>query len=162
LRSVALACGAGVDQVGPRLSGGSQPQCGQGIGIKAIFARCGYALAPLTVKAGRPAFNAAGATHEAVCGAPEGLLQNPAMSARLPPPWSTLIHDASGHALAYVYFEDEPGWRAAAKLAFSSTAPRPHVPNTATYITTTIVAAIANQSSRRSTRLRVVLANTAT
>jgi len=34
------------------------------------------------------------------------------MSRRVPPPWS----DAIGHALAYVYFEDERGRRAAAKL----------------------------------------------
>jgi hypothetical protein len=26
------------------------------------------------------------------------------------------VRDANGHALAYVYFEDEPGRRAAAKL----------------------------------------------
>jgi len=45
---------------------------------------------------------------------------------RLPPPWSVddpdtklgqecyIIRDASGHALAYVYFEDQPGRRSAA------------------------------------------------
>jgi hypothetical protein len=27
-----------------------------------------------------------------------------------------IVRDANGHALAYVYFEDEPGRRAAAKL----------------------------------------------
>jgi hypothetical protein len=44
---------------------------------------------------------------------------------RLPPPWSVddpdaklgqdcfIVRDADGHALAYVYFEDEPGRRAA-------------------------------------------------
>jgi hypothetical protein len=37
---------------------------------------------------------------------------------RIPPPWSVedtdacfIIRDANGHALAYVYFEEEPGWR---------------------------------------------------
>jgi hypothetical protein len=42
---------------------------------------------------------------------------------RFPPPWSVekpdacfIVRDASGQALAYVYFEDEPGRRAAAKL----------------------------------------------
>jgi hypothetical protein len=42
---------------------------------------------------------------------------------RFPPPWTAeetdacfIVRDASGQALAYVYFEDEPGRRAAAKL----------------------------------------------
>jgi hypothetical protein len=42
---------------------------------------------------------------------------------RFPPPWSAeetdacfIVRDASGQALAYVYFEEEPGRRAAAKL----------------------------------------------
>ena len=50
------------------------------------------------------------------------------MSRRFPPPWSVddpdmklgqeciSVRDANGHALAYVYFEDEPGRRAVAKL----------------------------------------------
>ena len=45
------------------------------------------------------------------------------MSRRFPPPWSVeetdacfIVRDASGQALAYVYFEEEPGRRAAAKL----------------------------------------------
>jgi hypothetical protein len=36
---------------------------------------------------------------------------------RFPPPWSIeelaecfIVRDANGQALAYVYFEDEPGW----------------------------------------------------
>ena len=44
-------------------------------------------------------------------------------SRRFPPPWSVegtdacfIVRDANGQALAYVYFEDEPGRRAAAKL----------------------------------------------
>jgi hypothetical protein len=39
---------------------------------------------------------------------------------RFPPPWSVeetdacfIVRDANGQALAYVYFEDEPGRRAA-------------------------------------------------
>src|SRR5690348_1255736 len=49
-------------------------------------------------------------------------------SARFPPPWSvddpdmklgqdcSIVRDGNGQALAYVYFEDEPGERSAAKL----------------------------------------------
>ena len=39
------------------------------------------------------------------------------MSRRFPPPWTVeetdacfIVRDANGQALAYVYFEDEPGW----------------------------------------------------
>jgi hypothetical protein len=42
---------------------------------------------------------------------------------RFPPPWTAeetdacfVVRDANGQALAYVYFEEEPGRRAAAKL----------------------------------------------
>jgi hypothetical protein len=46
------------------------------------------------------------------------------MSSRFPPPWSidetndacfVVVRDASGEALAYVYFQEEPGRWAAAK-----------------------------------------------
>ncbi len=43
---------------------------------------------------------------------------------RFPPPWTVeennnacfIVRDATGQALAYVFFEDEPGRRSAAKL----------------------------------------------
>jgi endo-1,4-beta-D-glucanase Y len=45
-------------------------------------------------------------------------------SRRFPPPWTLdeandacfIVRDHNGQALAYVYFEDEPGRRSAAKL----------------------------------------------
>jgi hypothetical protein len=44
-------------------------------------------------------------------------------SRRFPPPWSVeeqetcfIVRDANGQALAYVYFEEEPGRRSAAHL----------------------------------------------
>ena len=45
------------------------------------------------------------------------------MSRRFPPPWTVeetdacfIVKDRGGMALAYVYFEEKPGRRAAAKL----------------------------------------------
>jgi hypothetical protein len=47
----------------------------------------------------------------------------PATKRRFPPPWSAeetdtcfIVKDHDGQSLAYVYFEEEPGRRAAAKL----------------------------------------------
>jgi hypothetical protein len=44
-------------------------------------------------------------------------------SRRFPPPWSAevtpncfIVRDANGQALSYVYYENEPGRRSAAKL----------------------------------------------
>jgi hypothetical protein len=44
-------------------------------------------------------------------------------SRRFPPPWSAevnpncfIVRDANGQALAYIYYENEPGRRSAAKL----------------------------------------------
>jgi hypothetical protein len=49
-------------------------------------------------------------------------MSNPA-TRRFPPPWSIeempacfIVRDSDGQALAYVYYEDEPGRRGAAKL----------------------------------------------
>jgi hypothetical protein len=51
---------------------------------------------------------------------------------RFPPPRSIeqvsdnafVVKDASGQKLAYVYFEEEPGWRSAAKLLTKDEASR--------------------------------------
>jgi hypothetical protein len=50
-------------------------------------------------------------------------LVNAKPARRFPPPWSVeerpacfIVRDANGQALAYVYCEDEPGRRSAAKL----------------------------------------------
>jgi hypothetical protein len=47
----------------------------------------------------------------------------PLMARRFPPPWTVedigvafKVSDSTGQRLAYVYFEEEPGRRAAAKL----------------------------------------------
>jgi hypothetical protein len=50
---------------------------------------------------------------------------------RFPPPWTVeeldacfVVREANGQALSYVYFEDEPGLRSAAKLLGKDEAPR--------------------------------------
>jgi hypothetical protein len=50
---------------------------------------------------------------------------------RFPPPWSVeetdacfIVGDINGQALTYVYFEEEPGRRSAAKLLTRDEAPR--------------------------------------
>jgi hypothetical protein len=53
-----------------------------------------------------------------------GFAAGPQMKTRrFPPPWTVeeldacfVVRDHGGQQLAYVYFEDEPGWGAAAKL----------------------------------------------
>ena len=52
------------------------------------------------------------------------------LARRFPPPWIVeetdacfIVRDANGQALAYVYFEEEPGRRAAAKLLTRDEAP---------------------------------------
>jgi len=51
-------------------------------------------------------------------------IAGPCPARRFPPPWTVeehndacfIVKDATGQALAYVYFEDEPGRQTAAKL----------------------------------------------
>ena len=69
-----------------------------------------------------------------------------------PPPWSVegtgacfIVRDASGHALAYAYFEDEPSRRAAAHLLTGDEARR--IPE--------IAATRRNWSRRRLARMRI-------
>jgi hypothetical protein len=44
-------------------------------------------------------------------------MQNPYSPRRFPPPWSPhVVRDANKQQIAYVYYENEPGRRSAAKL----------------------------------------------
>ena len=51
-------------------------------------------------------------------------MENPCLKRRFPPPWTVdemndscfIVRDKNGQALAYFYFEEEPGRRAAANL----------------------------------------------
>jgi hypothetical protein len=57
-------------------------------------------------------------------------------SRRFPPPWSVdeleacfVVADSAGQKLAYVYFEEDPGRRSAAKLLTKDEATRPIAPD---------------------------------
>jgi hypothetical protein len=65
-----------------------------------------------------------------------------ALPRRFPPPWSVeevndayfIVKDSAGQKLAYVYFEEEPGRRSAAKLLTRDEArPRRISPNCQSY-----------------------------
>jgi hypothetical protein len=56
---------------------------------------------------------------------------NPLPARRFPPPWTVekrdacfVVRDSNGQQVAYVYFEDEPGRRSAAKLLTSQAVKR--------------------------------------